>query len=212
MNDFYTNHFPVDQVVRLVTHSRRYPLNNVRFAFRWGENIFKRYDQYGQPLTFDDAEALRAALIRERPNTLNVEFPENARPLVFDVDISDYAHVPRNACNCEAKQVCNTCWVQIMRPEMVKARDFLCSFIGFKEVMFVFSGRKGFHVWVTDDRVWSWNLNARLNYAERIPIRCDVPITAGKSHLIKLPWTRHQKTNQVACVIENVETFLPWMG
>lgn len=209
MSLFYRVQFPVGDVIRLVTHNRQFPLCNVRFALRWGEDIFKRYDKHGAPLTFTDEQSLRDFLVAQAPNTVNVEFPESARPLVFDVDIHDYDDIERKDCSCEAKEVCNICWVQIMRPEMIKARDFLCNFIGFTEVTFVFSGRKGFHIWVTDECVWSWNTNARLNYVQRMPVRCDEPITVGKGHLVKLPWVIHQKTGKVACVIENVETWLP---
>jgi DNA primase small subunit len=209
MRKYYQTTFPVDRIVEVITHRGAHSLHNVCFAFRWGEDIFKRYDKEGQPLGFDSAQDLKSALIAQAPDTINVEFPEDARPLVFDVDIHDYADIARLQCNCEPKQVCNVCWVQIMRPEMRKARDFLCDFIGFDEVTFVFSGRKGFHIWVTDDCVWTWNTNARLNYVQRMPVRCDVPITVCKKHLIKLPWTLHQKTKKLACVIENIDTWLP---
>jgi len=208
LRQFYKTTFPVDSVIRLVTHNRQFPLQNVSFALRWGEDIFKRYDKAGRPLQFTDEVSLRSFLVEKVPSTVNVEFPENARPLVFDVDIHDYDNIPRE-CQCHPKEVCNVCWVQIMRPEMRKAQDFLCNFIGFKEVTFVFSGRKGFHIWVTDKCVWSWSINARLNYAERIPVCCDVPITAGKGHLVKLPWVIHHKTGKMACIIEDVEAFLP---
>lgn len=203
LKQYYTKDFPVDQVIALVTQNRAHALEKVRFAFRWGEDVFKRN------LTFYDEQGLRDTLIQKVPSTVNVEFPENARPLVFDVDIHDYADTPRMFCVCEAKQVCKVCWSQILRPEMIKAKEFLCDFIGFREVMFVFSGRKGFHIWVTDEHVWTWDSNARQNYVERMPVRCDQPITVGKGHLIKLPWTKHQKTGKVACVIEDIETWLP---
>lgn len=209
LRDYYRRTFPVDRIIQIITHNRKYALSGVRFAFRWGEDIFKRYDSQGRPLTFTDAQSLRTALVQQTPDTVNVEFPEDARPLVFDVDIHDYADIARLNCSCEPKQVCNECWMQIMRPEMLKAREFLCEFIGFKEVTFVFSGRKGFHIWVTDDCVWEWDTNARLNYVQRMPVRCDVPITVSKGHLIKLPWTRHQKTHKMASVIEPLETWLP---
>ena len=210
LRKYYQDAFPVDRIIALITHNRTYPLRNVRFAFRWGEDIFKRYDKAtGLPMCFMDGQALRNAVVREVPHTINVEFPEDARPLVFDVDIHDYADITRFFCNCEPKEVCNACWNQIMRPEMLKAKEFLCDFIGFQEVMFVFSGRKGFHIWVTDKEVWTWDTNARLNYAQRMPVRCDLPITVGKNHLIKLPWTKHQKTGKMACVIDDLENWNP---
>lgn len=203
LRKYYEQTFPIDWIIRLITHNRAYSLSNVRFAFRWGEDVFKRH------LIFQDEKSLRDALVQKVPSTVNVDFPENARPLVFDIDIHDYADIPRMFCVCQPKEVCKACWTQIMRPEMIKAKEFLCDFIGFKEVMFVFSGRKGFHIWVTDDEVWTWDSNARLNYVERMPVRCDQPITVSKGHLIKLPWTKHQKTGKVARVIEDIETWLP---
>lgn len=225
-----------DRLVPLLTHRGQFPLHEVLFAFRWGEDVFKRFETFATkeecerymdqleyptewaehprlsiPIRFFNEKTLLQYLERTRPGSIHVEFPEHARPLVFDVDISDYIpHVIR-LCGCsDPKSVCNGCWVQIMRPAMCEAQRYLRDFLRFEEVMFVFSGRKGFHIWVTDERVWSWSLEARQNYAERMPLRLDMQITVGKRHLIKVPWGRHQTTGKLCCEIHDLETFLPF--
>lgn len=230
MRAFYETKYPIDRVVALLTHNGQFPLGNVRFGFRWGEDCFKRYETFETkqdaidymdrmeypteeeipsrklPLRFFNKGTLRTYLMDNTPDTINVQFPENARPLVFDVDIGDF-NAKREYCMCQSKQVCRVCWIEIMRPAMIQAKHFLVDFIGFKEVMFVFSGRKGFHIWVTDEKVWSFSLNARQNFVDRIGIPVDREITCGKGHLVKLPWGKHQATQHECCVIENIQTW-----
>lgn len=191
-----------------MTCNGKFPLKNVHFALRWGEDIFKRYIFNKEPIEFATKQDLKQYMVKHAPDTINVEFPESARPLVFDVDIQDYSEITRT-CQCEAKQVCSICWKQIMRPAMISARQFLCDFCKFEKVLFVFSGGKGFHIWVLDERVWSFSLNARQNFADRMPIQFDRPITCDKGHLIKMPWCIHQKTGRLCQTIDNIELFVP---
>lgn len=231
MRGFYQNLYPIDAVVALLTCGGRFPLENVRFGFRYGEHCFQRYETFASradaeawmrhmefpmeesikkviPLRFFSRDALLRYITEKAPDTINVQFPEDARPLVFDIDISDFV-VPREHCACPPKSVCNVCWGEIMRPAMRKAKSLLEDLMGFEQVQFIFSGRKGFHIWVTDPRVWSFDLNARKNFLDRLGIPADREITIGRGHLIKLPWGKHQKTRQLCCTILDFETFVP---
>ena len=70
------------------------------------------------------------------------------RELIFDFDMNDYDDV--RTC-CVGKKVCVKCWkllviaVQII--EEVLAEDF-----DFHQLMYVFSGGRGLHIWVCDKR------------------------------------------------------------
>lgn len=232
---FYQDLFPFDQLIQLLTRNGLYPLSRIRFAFRYGEDMFVRYLtfdskqealDYMERMDWPDEEIekprkkleirffhhthLRDYVVRHVPDTINVQFPEDSRPLVFDVDMQDYPPEQRDCACPTERDICNHCWRQVMRPAMIKAKAWLCDFIGFNEVYFVFSGRKGFHIWILDERVWEWSLEGRKNYAERIPIRIDKAITQGPGHLIKVPWGVHHWTGGVCVTIEDVESFLPF--
>lgn len=91
-------------------------------------------------------------------------------PLVLDVDINEeYSILRTGVCKCgKNKKVCSTCWKLIFEPSRVVLEFILKKFFGFQKVFFVFSGRKGYHAWVCDDRVWEWNEQQRRVVIERI--------------------------------------------
>lgn len=70
------------------------------------------------------------------------------RELIFDFDMNDYDDV--RTC-CTGKTVCVKCWkLLIIAVEIIEkalAEDF-----GFTQLMFVFSGGRGLHIWVCDKR------------------------------------------------------------
>ena len=61
---------------------------------------------------------------------------------------------------CTGKKLCNRCWqFMVAAYEVLKValeQDF-----GFKHIMWVFSGRRGIHAWVCDDRARLMNNQIR---------------------------------------------------
>lgn len=79
------------------------------------------------------------------------------REYVIDIDMSDYDCI--RTC-CTGKKLCNRCWqFMVAAYEVLKValeQDF-----GFKHIMWVFSGRRGIHAWVCDDRARLMNNQIR---------------------------------------------------
>ncbi|EFA81513.1 DNA polymerase alpha primase subunit [Heterostelium album PN500] len=68
------------------------------------------------------------------------------RELVFDIDINDYDEV--RAC-CKGQTLCSKCWGLL-----ALAADYLTYQInecfGFEQFLYVFSGGRGLHIWISD--------------------------------------------------------------
>lgn len=113
-------------------------------------------------MSFEDGYELKRTLIRKLPikidagpvyninPKLNKAFPNNfipqQRELIFDIDISDYNDV--RTC-CQESNICQRCW-PLMSVGAKVLNTILTKEFGFKHLLFVFSGRRGFHCWVCD--------------------------------------------------------------
>ena len=66
---------------------------------------------------------------------------------VIDIDISDYDNV--RLCGCKDAKFCAKCW-PLMKCGM-KVLDYLLSTcFGFSQLLWIYSGRRGVHCWVSD--------------------------------------------------------------
>lgn len=76
-------------------------------------------------------------------------FRPMSKEMVFDIDLTDYDEI-RTCCN--KANICHKCWSFVtMAIKVVDAalrQDF-----GFEHIMWVYSGRRGAHAWISDKRV-----------------------------------------------------------
>jgi DNA primase catalytic subunit len=158
------------------------------------------------------------------------------RFLVFDVDMSDYEE-DRNRlsdCHCEkgARSVCDVCWNAFMEPSRYVLEYILRNLYGFKHFLHIFSGRRGYHVYVLDSRARNLTRNQRNEIASvfenlskkqtndplLIPVchliypRIDANVTKRPEHLCKIPLSLHAVTRNVSTPLPPPQADSPWFA
>lgn len=126
-----------------------------------GDEVYIRYQ------SFHSAADLAAAVVKRRPIKLDIgaifshppvnhecvvpksAFSPVARELVFDIDLTDYDGVRH--CGCSGASICKTCW-QFMDMAIAVVDPGLRRDFGFAHIQWFYSGRRGVHCWVCDDR------------------------------------------------------------
>lgn len=73
------------------------------------------------------------------------------KELVFDVDMTDYNDVRGCDCKQNGTPMCAQCW-PLMRVAAQVLEHVLHDEFGYAHLMFVYSGRRGIHCWVLDQR------------------------------------------------------------
>ena len=216
---------------KLVTLAGTYPLEQCEFAFRFGDAFCRHFSEkeapdYGfegnHPCSFRTPAKLLGYMHTREPSSVEfgrvflgkdrgVESSDayliTRAPLVFDFDMDDHYH-PLRTCGCDTKyKVCDVCWRQFMAPAMKEMLYILKEKFQFKHIFTVFSGRRGFHMWVIDREVWGYSFAQRMAIGKTFTsVKLDEEVLKLE-HLIKLPLLRHPGTGKWALLID--ETFVP---
>ncbi|KAJ1854706.1 p48 polypeptide of DNA primase [Coemansia sp. RSA 1822] len=129
------------------------------FSFTINDGIYLRYQ------SFKDGDELHREVQRLAPSKIDIgavftaqprnakslqpgAFRPVAKELVFDVDMTDYDDV--RTC-CQGGSICKLCW-RFMIVAMHVVDRALREDFGFEKLMWVYSGRRGVHCWVCDER------------------------------------------------------------
>lgn len=83
---------------------------------------------------------------RDKKTVRPAAFAPQKRELVFDIDMTDYDGV--RTC-CSAADICSRCWGFIAAAVKV-LHDTLVHQFGFRHLLWVYSGRRGIHLWISD--------------------------------------------------------------
>ena len=176
LTSYYTDVAPFDVLCELLTRNNAYQLQHREISFEIERRtavatLAKTDSFYKRKLVFADAADWRKQVLQQQSSAAVLKFDRGAvydKPLhkesskrnmpttigaelVFDIDISDYDDV--RVC-CKGKNACDNCWLLVKSAaQLLEVR--LRSEFGFKHTVWVFSGRRGVHCWVLDDKAFS---------------------------------------------------------
>lgn len=142
-------------------------LNRREFSFTLPGDIYLRYQ------SFKNSEELLKGLATKLPikidigavfdkvpkdnrKTLESLIPQE-RELIFDIDMNDYDDI--RTC-CKGAVICKMCWRFIVIAAKILDRALREDF-DFKNILWVYSGRRGIHGWVCDARARKLSQDAR---------------------------------------------------
>ncbi|KAF8962382.1 hypothetical protein BGZ46_001175 [Entomortierella lignicola] len=160
---FYRHFFPAKPYFQWLNYdtvtSPTKAFMNREFSFILTNETFMRYQ------SFKSLDDLKNELTRLCPTRIDLGAIYNIRPkdknvvragalvavakeMVFDIDMTDYDEI--RTC-CSGGDVCIKCW-EFMTVAIKVIDAALRDDFGFKHLLWVYSGRRGVHCWVGDER------------------------------------------------------------
>jgi DNA primase catalytic subunit len=188
--------------------------------------------RYRIPLLFFSVEEFRSFMLEKIPSAIHVgsiyldgqhgrkwerDSELTIRPFVLDLDIDESDRSKTVSCDCKLeRRCCKVCWEQWLVPRAESIVQTLRLKLELRRIVLVYSGRRGLHVWVMDDRACQWTSTQRLNALTLIEwsgnnLVLDREVTLNRFHLCKCPLVPHKVTGRIAVTIpyEQLATFDP---
>ena len=156
---FYQRLFPFKPLFTWLNHAHapQRDFSNRELAFTLQNDAYLRYQ------AFPNHEAFRKEVLRLVPSRFEIGPVYSANPrdrktlrkasfrpvekeLVFDIDLTDYDGI--RTC-CQKTDICHKCWKFVKFAVRVVDAALREDF-GFKHILWVYSGRRGAHAWVSD--------------------------------------------------------------
>ena len=176
MKIYYSHYFPYDIYFYWLGQGNIDHFQRREFSFTLENDVYYRFQ------SFTSSEELKKKLISYCPKKIDIGAMYNVLPtqhkeadpffpqekeIVFDIDMTDYDDI--RTC-CQEAKLCNKCWkymiVAYQILDQILKEDF-----GFNHILYAFSGRRGIHAWLCDERARKLQDNGRLAIANYIKFK-----------------------------------------
>ncbi|CAH6718148.1 DNA primase small subunit [[Candida] jaroonii] len=221
---YYERLLPFRYVFQWLNHSPK-PTKDFtmrEFAYEHRSGAYQRYNSFAtldefkksvvsaNPMRFEIGPVY-SVNPKERKNLSKNAMRPLAKELVFDIDLTDYDGI--RTC-CSGTKICEKCWKFIQVAAKIIDRSLKEDF-GFKHLIWVFSGRRGAHCWISDARARNLDELTRRSIVEYLDVLGSKQAKMGKQSLnLKRPFHPHiersfeiLKTSFVEIVLNDQD---PW--
>lgn len=198
---YYERLLPFRYVFQWLNHSPK-PTKDFtmrEFAYEFRSGAYQRYNSYmtldefkksvvkANPTRFE-VGAVYTVNPRERKNLPKLALKPLSKELVFDIDLTDYDDI--RTC-CSGTDICKKCWKFIQVASKIIDQALREDF-GFKHLIWVFSGRRGAHCWVSDSNARTLDEITRKSIVEYLDVLGSKQSKIGKKLLnLKRPFHPH---------------------
>eukprot|EP00172_Hildenbrandia_rubra_P000673 Plantae.Rhodophyta-Hildenbrandia_rubra.ctg13676.p2 GENE.Plantae.Rhodophyta-Hildenbrandia_rubra.ctg13676~~Plantae.Rhodophyta-Hildenbrandia_rubra.ctg13676.p2 ORF type:complete len:469 (+),score=87.66 Plantae.Rhodophyta-Hildenbrandia_rubra.ctg13676:2567-3973(+) len=186
---YYSRLFPIELFCRWLSYGSTSYLSRREMSFTLAGDIYLRYRSYAKP------EELLNALKSSMPIKIDIGAVYNYSPkdkgtvptpltalekeLVFDIDMTDYVEVMGNGAGGSEVEQCDRNW-RLMATAVKVMTAALQEDFGFEHILWVYSGRRGIHCWVADERARKLNNEQRSAVADYLYLRFEGRENAGR--------------------------------
>lgn len=190
---YYARFFPIELMTRWLRYGSDSTFSHREISFVLAGDIYLRWKSFG------DKEALQKALKSLAPvkidigaiynqepaskNSTNAQLIPMQKELVFDIDMTDYKDVMKDMGSLSETQICDNNWeymaVAVQIIDTALREDF-----GFENIMWVYSGRRGIHCWVGDERARNMSSEQRSAVADFLHIRFEGRENRGRRQTV----------------------------
>lgn len=198
---YYERLLPFRYVFQWLNHSPK-PTKDFtmrEFAYEFRSGAYQRYNSFAtldefkksvikaNPTRFE-VGAVYSVNPKERKNLPKLALKPLTKELVFDIDLTDYDDI--RTC-CSGTDICKKCWKFIQVASKIIDQALREDF-GFKHLIWVFSGRRGAHCWVSDSCARQLDEITRKSIVEYLDVLGSKHLKAGKRLLnLKKPFHPH---------------------
>ncbi|KAI0631346.1 prim-pol domain-containing protein [Trametes polyzona] len=156
---FYRRLYPFKSIFTWLNHEHAPTklFTHREFAFTLQGDVYLRYNSFASaeelkkqvctlnPTRFEIGPVY-SARPRDKKTVRPAAFSPQLRELVFDIDMTDYDSI--RTC-CSGADICRRCWGFIAAAVRVLDRALRDQF-GYRHLLWVYSGRRGIHLWISD--------------------------------------------------------------
>lgn len=186
---YYEHFFPKELFVRWLSYGENSYLSRREISFTLDGDVYLRWRSFP---TLDD---LMLALKGKTPVKIDIGAVYNFPPaeknsmlaalmplqkeLVFDIDMTDYADVMGDLAGGSEVESCDRNW-KFMAAAVKVIEAALREDFGFEFIMWIYSGRRGIHCWVADERARSMSNEQRSALADYMYMRFEGRENTGR--------------------------------